>query len=317
MTLKTIFINSNHDLKLFVCSLQNTPYITIDTEFRRENTFWPELCLIQVASSETIALIDPLSPHLDLSIFHGILKDPKIVKVLHAAFEDMEIFLNQMGEMPISVFDTQIAAQFCGFGESVGYDTLIKSLCSKDIDKSQQRTDWTKRPLTEAQITYAVADVFYLRQAYEIMVKLLQKKGRLSWVKEEMSNFFVSKTFQRTGDEIWNRIKSPKETPKTRILVKELAFWREDEAKRLNLPRGWVLSDTEIITLSSIMPQTQDAFFKIKSLSRLFEKRYVGDIVDCIKKALLIPQALWPLKRVNLPHLFYENQQLDCLCAGS
>ncbi|MBS0186342.1 MAG: ribonuclease D [Proteobacteria bacterium] len=294
------FIRSSQELKLFCENLTNGSFITLDTEFKRENTFWPDLCLIQIANPRSVVLIDPLSYTLDLSPLTDVLQNPEIVKVFHAGYEDLEIFLRLTGHLPCSVFDTQIAAQFCGFGDSVGYHTLVKSLCSIDLDKSQQRADWTKRPLSPSQIEYASLDVFYLRQIYETLFAQLQEKDRLSWAHQEMKDLFILPSFQRNGDELWQRLKSQKKniSPQILCIIKEITHWREQTARTQNLPRSWIISDAEIILLGQQKLSTLEELIKVKPLARYFKMQQAKSLFECYKKAFQIPSSLWPQANV-------------------
>lgn len=316
-TQKTLysFIRSSQELKLFCDNLKDVSFVTIDTEFKREKTFWPDLCLIQVANPRSVVLIDPLDQEVDLSPLYDILKDSNILKVVHAGYEDLEIFLHKTGNLPTPVFDTQIAAQFCGFGDSVGYHTLVKSICAIDLDKSQQRTDWTKRPLTASQAEYASFDVFYLRQIYDTLRSQLQKKGRLDWAYQEMKELFVSSSFQREGDEIWQRLKIQKkiDQPQQLCFIREIAYWREMTAQTLNLPRSWILSDSEIILFGKLQPTTLEDVIKIKPYSRYFKTQEAKSLRECLKKTFNIPKNLWPTLNPTLPLSFEEKVLLENL----
>ncbi len=309
------FIRSSQELKLFCENLKNVSFITVDTEFKREKTFWPDLCLIQIASPRSVVLIDPLIQTLDLSPLYDVLENPEILKVVHAGYEDLEIFLHETGRLPTPIFDTQIAAQFCGFGDSVGYHTLVKSVFALDLDKSQQRTDWTKRPLTLSQAEYASLDVFYLRQIYDTLLSQLQEKGRLAWAHQEMKELFIPSSFQRNGDEIWQRLKPQKKTmtSQTLCLIKEMAHWRENAAQTQNLPRSWIILDAEIILLAESPPTTLDDLIKIKPFSRYFKTQTAQSLLDCLKKAQDLPKHLWPIPKMILPLSLEEKTLLGAL----
>lgn len=307
------FIRSSEDLKLFCNELKGISFITVDTEFKRERTFWPQLCLIQVASPEKVVLIDPLRPEIDLTYFYEILSNPHILKVFHAGYEDMEIFFRYTLKLPFPLFDTQIAAQFCGFGDSVGYHTLVKSICGVELDKSQQRTDWTKRPLSEAQKEYAGLDVFYLREIYDFLKEDLQNRGRLKWAQEEIQEVFCSEAFQQDTKNIWTQFNVSKKKPQDLCLIKELADWRERRARINDLPRAWVISNSELMTFVEKKPATFEELLKLKSFSQFFKKEDAKSLLTCLNDALKISEDHWPSQKILKPFSDIETGLLKGL----
>ena len=217
-----LLITDNDALLAFCKRLAGTHYITIDTEFLREKTYWPQLCLVQIANDDNSAVIDALAPGIDLSPVFDILIDTSVLKVFHAARQDMEIFFNLMGELPTPIFDTQIAAMVYGFGDSVGYEQLVTKLVKATVDKSSRFTDWSLRPLSAKQIDYAISDVTHLRVAYKILAKNLEDKGRTAWIIDEMGILTRDETYNGNSDNAFRRIKSRAKTTRFLALLREL-----------------------------------------------------------------------------------------------
>jgi ribonuclease D len=273
-------------------------FITLDTEFIREKTYWPELCLIQLAGSEENAIIDPLAPNLDLTPLLAVMKNPQILKVFHAGRQDLEIFYKIMGDLPQPIFDTQIAAMVCGYGDSIGYETLAKEIAGATLDKSARYTDWSFRPLSEKQLSYALADVIHLREIYKKFQEKLENEGRLSWIEEEMAILKDPLTYQVDAEEVWRRIRIQKNDRRYLGRLRAMAVVREKEAQQQNKPRGRIVKD-EVLSIAALQnPRSIDEFNKI---SGRFQKGLPGGIILKLFKAVEQANALDPDKLPKLP----------------
>jgi ribonuclease D len=285
-------------LEAFCARLANAPFITVDTEFMRETTYYPKLCLIQVASSEEIGLIDPLAPGLDLAAFFALMRAPGVVKVFHAARQDIETFWNVAQTIPAPLFDTQVAAMVCGFGDQVGYEAIAASLAGAKIDKSSRFTDWARRPLSEAQLTYAAADVTHLRKVYEALIARLKKTGRSGWVSEEMATLTDPATYRNDPDLAYERLKSRVRRPRDLGVLMELAAWREREAQARDVPRGRILKDDLLMEIVSAAPANAQALAQLRGLPAGFERsRGAEGMLDAVRRGLARdPASLPPLE---------------------
>ncbi len=269
-------INTTDELAAFTARLAEHPFVAVDTEFMRENTYWPELCLLQVASIEEAAAIDPqagldLTPILDLMV-----KNKNVLKVFHAGGQDLEIIHNLTGQVPSPLFDTQIAAMALGHGEQVGYSNLIESLLGHSLDKGARFTDWSRRPLDKRQIDYAIADVTHLATIFPRMVEKLRKNGRGAWLDEEMERLADPSSFAFAPEDAWKRLKLPSRNPAVLGRLKALAAWRESEARGKNLPRGRIIKDDTLGELASHPPKTQDDLGKVRGLSAGWRNNDIG-----------------------------------------
>ncbi len=278
--------------------LANDSYVTVDTEFMRETTYWPELCLIQMAGSELNGLIDPLAPGLDLGPFFALMNNERVLKVFHAARQDIEIMVHRSGVVPHPVFDTQIAAMVCGFGDQVGYEAIVRKLAKAQIDKSSRFTDWSRRPLSEKQLAYALSDVTHLRTVYEALKVELDKTGRESWLAEEMEILTSPSTYRTEPEDAWKRIKVRLRSKKQLGVLISLASWREVEAREKNVPRGRVLKDDALAEIAVQMPQSREAMAQLRALPRGFGNSRTGDgILNAVKEGLRRdPKSLPPLE---------------------
>ncbi|WP_420858403.1 ribonuclease D [Marivivens marinus] len=263
------------------------PYVTVDTEFLRERTYYSKLCLLQMAYSDAdggdAVLVDPLAEGLSLEPVYDLFRNPNVVKVFHAARQDLEIFYVEAGLIPEPLFDTQVAAMVCGYGEQVGYETLVRKIAKAELDKSSRFTDWSRRPLTDAQLTYAVADVTHLRQIYEVLSKRLEQSGRARWVAEEMAVLRDPATYVTKPSEAWERIKTRTNSPKFLAVVKELARFREGYAQSRNIPRTRVFKDDALIELASTKPTSDKDLSRSRLLLREARK---GEIAEGILAAV-------------------------------
>ncbi|WNK01589.1 ribonuclease D [Thalassospiraceae bacterium LMO-JJ14] len=293
-------ITDTETLRAFCDSLVDESYVTVDTEFIRESTFWPELCLVQVGGTEQARAIDTLAPGIDLKPLYDLMANTKVLKVFHAARQDLEIFLHLAGALPRPIFDTQVAAMVCGFGDSVGYENLITRLTNGKIDKGSRFTDWKLRPLSEKQIQYALADVTHLRPAYEILAGKLELSGRQSWVKAEMEILEDPKTYIVDPDDAYLRIKTRGAKGRQLSVLQAVAGWREREAQARNIPRNRVLRDEALLEISHRMPKTVDDLAKTRGLGRRLAEGSSGDaLLKAIRKGADAPKSEWPTPPVK------------------
>lgn len=280
-------ITTTDDLAAFCREAAKYPYVTVDTEFLRERTYYAKLCLIQLAmpgkTDDTAALVDPLSEGLSLEPLYALFRDPNVVKVFHAARQDLEIFYVDAGLIPAPLFDTQVAAMVCGFGEQVGYETLVKRIAKAQMDKTSRFTDWSRRPLTEAQKVYALADVTHLRRVYEYLAAELARDGRAKWVAEELAVLENPETYVTRPDEAWLKIRTRTQSGRFLAIVRELARFREDYAQKKDIPRSRVYKDDALVELASTKPLTLEDLNRSRLLLREARR---GDIADGILAAV-------------------------------
>jgi ribonuclease D len=252
-------------------ALAKAPFVALDTEFMRETTYWPKLCLIQAAGGEVEAVIDPLAPGLSLAPLLALLADPGVLKVFHAARQDLEIFVRLMdGRTPAPVFDTQVAAMACGYGEQAAYDALVAGVLKRRIDKSHRFTDWSRRPLSEAQLTYALADVTHLRDLYPKLVSHLEKKGRSDWVAGEMARVIDPALFNWNPEDAWERFKPKKHATDYLAVLRAAAAWRERFAQERDIPRSRVLKDDAIYEIAEQRPRDVEGFGRLRAVPKGF-----------------------------------------------
>ncbi|MFL2775341.1 MAG: ribonuclease D [Paracoccaceae bacterium] len=283
-------IKTTSELSQFCDFAYNFDYITVDTEFLRERTYYPKLCLIQLAipgdQENRAVLIDPLEGNLDLSPLYKLFLDSDIVKVFHAARQDLEIFFHDQNIIPSPLFDTQLAAMVCGFGEQVGYETLVRSICKINLDKSSRFTDWSLRPLSNNQQQYALADVTHLRQIYEYLKEQLKRNQRETWLEEELNILKNPETYITRPNEAWRRIKTRSNSSKFLAIVARLAEFRETYAQKNNIPRNRVLKDDALMELASLKPKSFDDLSRSRLLLRDARKGKIAKgILDSIKAA--------------------------------
>lgn len=280
-------ITTTEDLAAFCEMAHGKPYVTIDTEFLRERTYYSKLCLIQLAvpdhDGDDAVLVDPLVDGLSLEPLYELFRDTHVVKVFHAARQDLEIFFVEAQVFPEPLFDTQVAAMVCGFGEQVGYETLVRKIAKQGLDKSSRFTDWSRRPLTEAQQKYAIADVTHLRKIYEFLAAKLEETGRTRWVTEELTTLTSPETYIIKPADAWQRVKTRTTSPKFLAVVRELARFRETYAQERNVPRSRVFKDDALIELASTKPLSMADLSRSRLLLREARK---GDIADGILAAI-------------------------------
>lgn len=250
--------------------LMMEPFITVDTEFMRDSTFWPQLCLIQLGCEEAAYAVDPLAEGIDLAPFFDLMSSPQVLKVFHAARQDLEIIYHLSGRLPHPVFDTQVAAMVCGFGDQVGYETLVRKLADQALDKSSRFTDWSRRPLSKKQIDYALADVTHLRVVFEKLDGKLQEAGRHSWLEEEMAILTAEDTYRMDPADAWTRFKLKNVKPSKRGVLMEVAAWREKEAQSRDIPRQRVLKDDAIYDISNQAPKDKAGLESLRGVPKGF-----------------------------------------------
>jgi len=290
-----MLLTTTSQLAQFCTAQAQTEFVTIDTEFMRERTYWPKLCLVQLGGPTESVAVDPLAEGLDLAPLFELLANPKVLKVFHAARQDVEIFYNLTGTVPAPMFDTQVAAMVCGFGESASYETLAGSLANAKIDKSSRFTDWARRPLTEKQIDYALGDVIHLRKVYEKLHAQLQKTQREEWVREEMAVLTAPATYRIEPMEIWRRFKWRADKPRLRAILRELAAWREKEAQRLDVPRNRVLRDEALAEIAHHPPADKHGLAHIRGLHTGFaESRPGKEVLEAVARAVALPPDQCP-----------------------
>jgi ribonuclease D len=282
-------------LAAFCHRLAAEPFITIDTEFLRDKTFWPQLCLIQLASPHEAAAVDALVDGLDLSPLIELLKNRAVVKVFHAARQDLEIFYHMMGEVPAPIADTQVMAMACGFGDSASYETLCGKLANARVDKLSRFTDWSHRPLTDRQLAYALDDVTHLQVIYAKLKKKLEQTRRADWLADEMAILEDPKTYQVRPEEAWRRLKTRSDKPRFLAVLQEIAAWREREAQSRDLPRSRLLKDETLVEIAAHPPKDADALGRMRGLSKNFAEGRMGEaILEAVRRGLAMPESEAP-----------------------
>ena len=267
--------------------LATSEYITVDTEFMREQTFWPQLCLIQLAMPDEALIVDPMAKGLDLGPFWELMANESVTKVFHAARQDIEIVYAKTGLVPHPVFDTQIAAMVCGFGESISYVNLVKKVAGADLDKSSRFTDWSRRPLSEKQLSYALADVTHLRDVYLHLKAEIESADRSDWLNEEMQVLTDPNTYAQHPEEAWRRLKLRVKNRKSLAVLMELAAWRERMAQGQNVPRSRILRDESLYDIANQAPTTPEQMSQLRTLSEGFSRsQRAKDIVEAVKRGL-------------------------------
>ncbi|MCM2395509.1 ribonuclease D [Rhizobium sp. S95] len=281
--------------------LAQSDFITIDTEFLRETTFWPELCLIQMASPDLEVIVDPLAKGLDLAPFFILMADDSVVKVFHAARQDIEIIFHLGNLIPHPIFDTQVAAMVCGFGDSVSYDQLVQKVKNVHIDKTSRFTDWSRRPLSEKQLDYALADVTHLRDVYLKLKSDLERDGRAEWLTEEMAILESRETYDLHPDDAWQRLKMRLRKPQELAVMQYVAAWREREARSRNVPRSRVLKDDAIYEIAQQQPKDTEALGRLRTIPKGWERSSSGAaIIEQVNAALALPKS-------DMPHVHRHN----------
>jgi ribonuclease D len=281
-------ITDTNALARFCERQTGSSFVAVDTEFMRERTYWPILCVVQVAGPDAAAAIDALAPGIDLAPLLNLMADQGTLKVFHAARQDIEIFFNLSGTVPAPLFDTQVAAMVCGFGDAASYETLVGKLAHATLDKSSRFTDWSRRPLTERQIRYALADVVHLRTVYEMLQQRLTSNARASWFAEEMAELSNPAMYRSDPNEAWRRFRlRGRVDPRFFGVLREVAAWRETAARQRNLPRGRIMRDEAVLEIASHVPKTIEALGRTRSLGKgVAEGKLGGEILEAIQRGL-------------------------------
>ena len=306
--MQTLFVDNETKLADLCQLLAKSDVVAIDTEFMREKTYYAQLCLVQLATDDFIACVDPLALE-DLGPLLELLYQPQRLKILHAARQDLEIFFDLTGEVPKPVYDTQIAATLLGHGDQLGYAKLVKAMMNVNIDKDHSRTNWSKRPLDEAQIVYAENDVRYLIPMYRDQMKKLSELGRESWLQADFDNLTDLKLYAPQKDNLWKRIKGTRILKRNQLaVIQQLAIWREEKAIKSDCPRKWVVPDDAMIDLARRMPNTVDAMEQLRSW-KSYLKKYADELLTLIKTASQLPESEWPSQARN-NHLSVKEEAL-------
>jgi ribonuclease D len=280
-------ITSTEDLTRACARLAQHPFVTVDTEFMRETTYYPKLCLIQMAGPDEGLLVDPLAPDINLAPFLGLMRDPAVTKVFHSARQDLEIVWNMGGLIPRPLFDSQVAAMVCGYGDSVSYEQLVNDLAKARVDKSSRFTDWSRRPLSEAQLAYALSDVTHLVKVYEALMEQLQANGRLAWLEDEMAVLLSPETYLGDPDNAWRRLAGRLRKAKEIAVLMEVAAWREREAQNRDVPRNRVLKDEAVVDVAVSAPRSVEALGRLRSIPNGFERSRIGaEIIAAVERGL-------------------------------
>lgn len=298
-------ISSTDDLAALVSRMKGHGFVAVDTEFMRENSYWPDLCLVQVASPDEAAAIDPKADGLDLEpLLELMVKNDEILKVFHAGGQDLEIIHNLTGEVPNPLFDTQVAAMALGYGEQIGYSNLVESVLGHNLDKGARFTDWSRRPLDKRQIDYAIADVTHLATIFPKLVNKLVKTGRGAWLDEEMDRLADPSSFAFPPEDAWKRLKLPSRNPAVLGRLKALAGWRETEARSKNLPRGRIVKDDTLNELAAHPPKTQEDLGKVRGLSSGWRNNDIGArMMAALSKAEPLDAEELPAREPRRPGL--------------
>lgn len=290
------FIQTTEELNQLCLRLAKHPFITVDTEFIREKTYWPQLCLIQIASVDEAVCIDPLAENMDMQALFDLMQNDAVVKVFHAARQDIEIFYHLSKKTPVRVFDTQLAAMVCGFGESVSYQNLVQKLLGRELDKSMRFTDWSRRPLTEKQISYALNDVTHLREIYQKLIGILDQTKRTDWVADDTALLMNPQTYENDSSLAWKRLKITTTKPFYLALCQALAAYREDEAKRQNRPRKHIMRDEVLLEIAGSAPENEDEMAKLRGLPQGFQRSKMGkDILKIIATVKAQDPSTYPV----------------------
>lgn len=309
------YIDNEAELAKFCQQISQSSWITVDTEFLREKTYYPQLCLIQVANDDHIACIDPLAIS-NLEPLLDIIYNPEVTVVFHAARQDLELFYMLRDDLPSNVFDTQLAATILGYGDQIGYGNLVKQCIDVDLDKAHSRTDWTKRPLDPAQITYAADDVRYLRDVYKLLTQQLADKNRTHWLENDFATLTNIVTYKSDPDNIWRKVKGFGRLKGLQLAVlKQLAAWREQRAIKSNRPRRWILKDDVLLDLAKLQPESTDKFSMIRGLEANTISRYGDTLLAEIKQAKSTPKEQWPVLKKIQPLSQQQSAIVDALMA--
>jgi ribonuclease D len=287
-------LTTSAEVATLCAELAREPYVAVDTEFMRDRTYWPKLCLVQLAGAKRQAAIDPLAKGIDLAPLFALMANPQVLKVFHAARQDIEIFHRMTGAVPTPLFDTQLAAMVCGYGEEVGYETLVGQIAKGRVDKSSRFTDWARRPLSAQQLNYALGDVIHLRVIYERLKRQLEQTGRTEWVAQELADLTNPATYNPPIEDAWKRIKVRSRDPRFLAVLRALAAWREGEAQRRDVPRNRIVRDDLLLEIAANRPTSVEELSKLRRIS--LDRPNAAAVVDAVQAALALPEN-------NLPRL--------------
>lgn len=309
-----MLVTSSSDLAAICGRLAQHPFVTVDTEFLRETTFWPKLCVIQMASPDEAVAVDALAPGMDLAPFFDLMTNPAVVKVFHAARQDIEIVWHLSQRIPTPLFDSQVAAMVLGYGDSISYDQLVQRTNGTVLDKTSRFTDWSKRPLSEAQIAYAIADVTHLRDIYVKLTAELQKRGRSEWVAEEMGVLTSPETYRQEPERAWERFRNRMRKPRELAVLMEVAAWREREAQTRDVPRSRVLKDDSLIDIAMTGPKSIEALGAMRSIPKGWERSRDGQaVVEAVQAGLARDPKSLPVIEKHRPPSQAQSATVELL----
>ena len=282
-----LLIDNNEKLHDFCSQINKEEFITVDLEFMREKTYYAQICLIQVASKNTAAIIDPLAKGLDLSSFWDVMQNEKVIKVFHSCRQDVEIIYNMSGKTPNPLFDTQVAAMVCGFGEYIGYESLVKSLLGRELDKTCRLTNWNLRPLDEGQLEYALSDVTHLVDVYEKLCEILRENHREHWFDEEIAALQNPALYEVNPDDVWQKIRYSSHNSKFLRILQQLAKWRELRAQKHNTPRQSVIKDECLVSIAAMAPKSVEQLAQVRNIRKdVLNGKLAAEILDVVKEAI-------------------------------
>jgi ribonuclease D len=304
-------ITTQSELESAIATLARSDFVTVDTEFIRETTFWPELCLIQMASPDLAVLIDPLAPGIDLAPFFTLMANESVVKVFHAARQDIEIVFHRGGLIPHPVFDTQVAAMVCGFGDSVSYDQLVQKITGERLDKSSRFTDWRHRPLSDKQLEYALADVTHLIDVYHHLKAELEREKRAGWLTEEMDVLTARETYDPHPEDAWRRLKVRVRKPQELAVLQAVAAWRDREARQRNVPRSRIIKDDAIYEIAQQGPRDETALGRLRTTPKGWQRSSTA------ASLLVVINAALDLPKEDLPKLPKQASQPEGTSAAT
>jgi ribonuclease D len=285
-------LTTTAELGSLCAELGREPYVAVDTEFMRDRTYWPKLCLVQLAGAKRQAAIDPLARGIDLAPLFALMADPQVLKVFHAARQDIEIFHRLTGAVPTPLFDTQLAAMVCGYGEEVGYDTLVAQIAKGRVDKSSRFTDWSRRPLSPQQLAYALGDVIHLRVIYERLKRQLEQTDRTEWVAQELADLTNPAIYSPSLEDAWKRLKVRSREPRFLAVLRALAAWREGEAQRRDMPRNRIVRDDLLLEIAANRPTSVEELTKLRRIS--LDRPGAAAAVEAVQTALALPEDQLP-----------------------
>ena len=294
-TIKQLFINKSYDVASFCDLAAKSNFVAVDTEFVREKTYWPILCLIQIATRDQAVAIDPLVKGIDLEPVYDLMKNKSVLKVFHAASQDMQIMFNAIGQVPAPVFDTQIGAMFSGYGDQPAYATLVEKILGESIDKRSQMTDWSRRPLTKHQINYAIGDVTHLIHVYDKLISELKTSNRIYWAHEEISRLQDQNVYDTDLRELWRRVRLRRPTRRSLAILREITEWRELTARKQDIPKNWVVRDESLAEIALNAPQTRADLERVRGVNeRLANGRYGTGLIEAVNIGLAVPEEKCP-----------------------